>query len=118
MVTGWKCSPSSGMLQDHPSVQSSASFACPNRVTAWFSVRDRFRSSLATTPGWTPDNRIGLLLETPYHEMYTIPVSGKGHPGDSSRQTCRIPRWSPDGKRIFFRWQVAVWGLSRLTEER
>ena len=57
--------------------------------------------------GWTPDNRIGLLLETPYHEyVYTIPVSG----GKATQVTpldrlAGIPRWSPDGKRIFFRWQ-------------
>lgn len=57
--------------------------------------------------GWTPDGRIGLILETPYHEyVYTIPVSG----GKATQVTpldglAGIPRWSPDGKRIFFRWQ-------------
>lgn len=57
--------------------------------------------------GWTPDNKIGLLLETPYHEyVYTVPVSG----GKASQVSplgglAGIPRWSPDGERIFFRWK-------------
>jgi len=57
--------------------------------------------------GWTPDNKIGLLLETPYHEyVYTVPVSG----GKASQVSpldglASHPRWSPDGKRIFFRWE-------------
>jgi len=57
--------------------------------------------------GWTPDNKIGLLLATPYHEyVYTVPVSG----GKASQVSpldglASHPRWSPDGKRIFFRWQ-------------
>jgi Tol biopolymer transport system component len=57
--------------------------------------------------GWTPDNKIGLLLATPYHEyVYTVPVSG----GKASQVSpldglASHPRWSPDGKRIFFRWE-------------
>ncbi|MFH1941670.1 MAG: hypothetical protein ABIL68_06155 [bacterium] len=57
--------------------------------------------------GWTPDNKIGLLLETPYHEyVYTVPASG----GKVSQVSpidglAGIPRWSPDGERIFFRWK-------------
>jgi Tol biopolymer transport system component len=68
------------------------------------------RNSLA---GWTPDNRIGLLLETPYHEyVYTIPVSG----GKATQVTpldrlAGIPRWSPDGKRLFFRSQGGGLGV-------
>lgn len=50
---------------------------------------------------------MGLLLETPYHEyIYTVPVSG----GKASQVSpldglAGIPRWSPDGERIFFRWK-------------
>ena len=57
--------------------------------------------------GWTPDNKIGLLLETPYHEyVYTVPVSGgKASQVSPLEALAGIPRWSPDGERIFFRWK-------------
>jgi Tol biopolymer transport system component len=56
--------------------------------------------------GWTPDNKIGLLLETPYHEnVYTVPVSGgKATQVSPIDGLANHPRWSPDGKRIFIRW--------------
>lgn len=56
--------------------------------------------------GWTPDNKIGLLLETPYHEyVYTVPVSGgKASQVSPLDRLASHPRWSPDGKRIFLRW--------------
>ncbi|MBE3125122.1 MAG: PD40 domain-containing protein [Acidobacteria bacterium] len=56
--------------------------------------------------GWTPDNKIGLLLETPYHEyVYTVPVSGgKASQVSPLDRLASHPRWSPDGKRIFIRW--------------
>lgn len=57
--------------------------------------------------GWTPDNKIGLLLETPYHEyIYTVPVSGgKATQSSPIDVLASHPRWTPDGKRIFFRWE-------------
>jgi Tol biopolymer transport system component len=55
--------------------------------------------------GWTPDNKIGLLLETPYHMyIYTVPVSGgKATQVSPLDGIASHPRWSPDGKRIFIR---------------
>jgi Tol biopolymer transport system component len=58
------------------------------------------------TTGWTPDNKIGLLLETPFHEyVYTVPVSGgKATQVSPLDGFASHPHWSPDGKRIFVRW--------------
>jgi len=56
--------------------------------------------------GWTPDNKIGLLLETSYQEyVYTVSVSGgKATQVSPLNNGASHPRWSPDGKRIYFRW--------------
>lgn len=57
--------------------------------------------------GWTPDNKIGLLLSTPYHEyVYTVPVSGgKASQVSPIDALASHPRWTPDGERIYFRWE-------------
>jgi Tol biopolymer transport system component len=57
--------------------------------------------------GWTPDNKIGLLLETPYHMYaYTVPISGgKATQVSPLDGIASHPRWLPDGKRISIRWQ-------------
>jgi Tol biopolymer transport system component len=62
-----------------------------------------FSSVLA---GWTNDNEIGLVLRSSgYAAIYTVPTSG----GQASQVTppnvWSNPKWSPDGKRIFFRNQ-------------
>ena len=52
--------------------------------------------------GWTPDNKMGLLLETSWREdVYTVSVSG----GKVTQMSLggSHPRWSPDGKRIDLR---------------
>jgi Tol biopolymer transport system component len=56
--------------------------------------------------GWTPDNKMGLLIRTPYHNyVYTVPVSGgKATQVSPLDGLASHPRWSPDGKRIFVRW--------------
>ena len=56
--------------------------------------------------GWTPDNKIGLLIRTPYHNyVYTVPVSGgKATQVSPLDGLASHPRWSPDGKRIYIRW--------------
>lgn len=61
----------------------------------------RFSSVLA---GWTSDNKIGLVLRSPsYEAIYTIPASG-GYASQVTPPGLRSsPKWSPDGKRIFFR---------------
>ena len=64
------------------------------------------QSSTGLLSGWTPDNKIGLLIQTPYHEyVYTVPVSGgKATQMSPLEGLANHPRWSPDGKQIFFRW--------------
>jgi Tol biopolymer transport system component len=67
--------------------------------------------------GWTPDGKIGLILSTPYHEyVYTVPVSGeKASQVSPLEGLAGLPRWSPDGKRIFFRWEGG--GLASVPSE-
>jgi Tol biopolymer transport system component len=57
--------------------------------------------------GWSLKNEIALLLESPLDEaIYTVPVSG----GRATRVALsgREPRWSPDGRRIYFRGKTNV----------
>jgi Tol biopolymer transport system component len=54
--------------------------------------------------GWTPDNKIGLHLMNPEHNaVYTVPASGGKAVQVSPAGEPENPRWSPDGKRIYFR---------------
>ena len=57
--------------------------------------------------GWTPDNKIGLLFEIPFHDyVYTVPASGgKASQVSPLEGLADHPQWSPDGKRIYFRWE-------------
>lgn len=57
--------------------------------------------------GWTPNNKIGLLLESSYREnVYTVSVSGgKATQVSPLDGLASHPRWSPDGKQIYFRWK-------------
>jgi Tol biopolymer transport system component len=53
---------------------------------------------------WTPDNKIGLQLKNPEHNaVYTVPASGGKAVQVSPAGAPENPRWSPDGKRIYFR---------------
>ncbi len=57
--------------------------------------------------GWSSKNEIAFLLEGPFDEgIYTVPVSG----GRATRVGLegRDPRWSPDGKRIYFRGKTNI----------
>ncbi|MCY1722617.1 tetratricopeptide repeat protein [Prolixibacteraceae bacterium Z1-6] len=54
--------------------------------------------------GWTPDNKIGIQLMNPEYEIiYTVPVSGGIATQITPQGWKSYPKWSPDGKKIFFR---------------
>jgi len=54
--------------------------------------------------GWTPDNKIGVLLTNPEHRaIYTVPASGGNATQVTPQGDYTMPRWSPDGKRIYLR---------------
>ncbi len=55
--------------------------------------------------GWTPENKIGVLLANPEHQaIYTVPASGGNATQVTPHGYTFHPRWSPDGERIYFRW--------------
>jgi Tol biopolymer transport system component len=75
-----------------------------NAVT--FSGQTRFKLTF-NLGGWSAQNEIALLFQTPIDEaLYTVPVSG-GRPARVA-MLGREPRWSPDGQSIFFRGQTNI----------
>ena len=53
--------------------------------------------------GWTPDNKIGALLQTDQHfAVYTLPTAGGQAAIVLNDCYALQPRWSPDGKQIFY----------------
>jgi Tol biopolymer transport system component len=52
--------------------------------------------------GWSPDNKIGLVFEKPLEfGLYTVPAEGGKATVVSHGGYPVVPRFSPDGKRIF-----------------
>jgi Tol biopolymer transport system component len=55
--------------------------------------------------GWTPDNKIGVFLHNPDPwAIYTVPASGGKPVQITTSGWATHPQWSPDGERIYFRW--------------
>ena len=60
--------------------------------------------SYHTIAGWTPDNKIGIQLTNPEYEIiYTVPATGGIATQVTPQGWTSYPKWSPDGKRIFYR---------------
>lgn len=54
--------------------------------------------------GWTPDKKIGVMLMNPeYETIYTVNSSGGIATQVTPQGWTSYPKWSPDGKKIFFR---------------
>lgn len=59
--------------------------------------------------GWTPDNKIGILLKNPIHyAIYTVPASGGPATQVTTQGATFNPRWSPDGERIYFKLEDSI----------
>jgi Tol biopolymer transport system component len=62
----------------------------------------RYAQSIA---GWGADNTIALLSPSPSRNaIYTVPISGGKATQVTPNGDTFQPQWSPDAKRIFFRW--------------
>ena len=63
------------------------------------------RASLRMLAGWTPEDELGVFIETEQQSaIYTVPFNGgKAVQVVPDGGWPYYPRWSPDGKRIYFR---------------
>ena len=62
------------------------------------------RSSINMLAGWTPDNELGVFIQSESHSaIYTVPSSGGKAVQVTPEPGGYYPRWSPDGERIYFR---------------
>jgi len=59
--------------------------------------------------GWTPDNKVGVFLHNPDPwAIYTISASGGKPVQITPSGWATHPQWSPDGERIYFRWNYGI----------
>ncbi len=63
------------------------------------------RESYNMLAGWTPDDELGVFIQTEEHSaIYTVPASGgKAVQVSPEGHSPYYTRWSPDGNRIYFR---------------
>ena len=63
------------------------------------------RSSWQMVAGWTPENELGVFINSEEHNaIYTVPASGgRAVQITPAERWIDYPRWSPDGERIYFR---------------
>jgi Tol biopolymer transport system component len=66
--------------------------------------------------GWTPDNELGVFIESETREaIYTVTLSG-GKAVQVSQRGGYYPRWSPDGERIYVRTFFGERDTGRVTD--
>ncbi len=81
-----------------PITQNGSPSAAPKKI-------DLPLLALHEVAGWTQDNKIGLQLMATMNEIiYTVPSSGGIATQITPQGLAEYPKWSPDGKKIFFRW--------------
>jgi Tol biopolymer transport system component len=63
------------------------------------------QASVHAIAGWTTDNKIGIqLMNQEYETIYTVPAGGGIATQVTPQGWTSYPKYSPDGKRIYFRW--------------
>jgi Tol biopolymer transport system component len=63
------------------------------------------RASYYLVAGWTPDDELGVFIESEAHNaIYTVGISGGKAVQVTPEGGPYYPRWSPDGERIYLRW--------------
>ena len=59
---------------------------------------------------WTEDDKIGIFFESLVDAIYTVSSSGGKATEVTPKGYTNHPHWSPDGTRIFFRWDGGAIG--------
>jgi Tol biopolymer transport system component len=94
----------------YPLSQDASSVGAPTKILLP-------RSSGHILAGWTPENGLGVFIESETRNaLYTVPISGGRAVQVTPEGRLYYPRWSPDGGRIYLRWFFGEGDTGRVTD--